>query len=78
MAGSEEFGEGSGFIFIDNLGCSGDETMLLDCPHTGTGIHNCVHSEDVAVRCSPRPVTTITLPTTSTTGTTGETHTHTH
>ena len=25
---------------------------LLECPHTGVGLHNCVHFEDASVICS--------------------------
>ena len=41
-------------IFLDNLECEGDEESLADCQHLGWGIHNSLHSEDVAVRCVPR------------------------
>ena len=36
---------------MDNLGCVGTETRLVDCPHNGVGLHNCVHAEDASVRC---------------------------
>ena len=42
---------GSGNIFMDNLGCSGSEARLDLCPFNGWSQHNCVHSEDVGVRC---------------------------
>ena len=47
------YGPGSGRIWLDNVQCSGDELALAHCP-TGAsiGTHNCVHNEDVAVRCS--------------------------
>jgi hypothetical protein len=46
------FGQGTGRILLDNLGCAGTETRLVDCPHNGIGIENCVHSEDAGLRCT--------------------------
>lgn len=44
-----------GGILLDNLGCAGTETRLIDCPHNGLNIHNCVHSQDIGVRCIRSP-----------------------
>ena len=46
------FGQGTGRILLDNLGCVGTETRLVDCPHNGIGIENCVHAEDAGLRCT--------------------------
>ena len=45
------FGEGNGFIWLDNVICSGTESDLLSCSHNGLGVHNCDHYEDAGVRC---------------------------
>jgi len=45
------FGRGIGGIFLDNLYCTGRESRLIDCSHSGVGIHNCDHSADAGVRC---------------------------
>ena len=45
------FGQGTGPIHFDDVGCSGSETLLLQCSHSVTS--NCVHSEDAGVRCHP-------------------------
>jgi len=46
--------DGLGPINADNLGCTGNENLLRQCPGD-FGVndnHNCDHSEDVGVRCS--------------------------
>ena len=48
---SAYFGQGTGPIQLDNVGCSGTESTLLQCSHL-TIINNCVHAEDAGVRCS--------------------------
>ena len=43
------FGEGSGPIQMDDVGCIGTETILVQCSHLTTV--NCMHAEDAGVRC---------------------------
>ena len=54
VADGNIFGPGTGFIFLDNVGCRGDETNLDDCAHREVGVHNCVHIEDAGVVCPPQ------------------------
>ena len=44
------YGQGSGPIQIDDVGCTGSESRLLDCAHLT--IDNCNHFEDAGVTCS--------------------------
>ena len=45
--------DGTGQIVLDDLECTGRESRLIDCFHNGLGNHNCDHSQDVGVRCTP-------------------------
>ena len=49
---SAEFGQGTGRIWRDNVGCSGTESRLSSCSASYWGIHNCYHSDDAGVVCA--------------------------
>lgn len=45
------FGEGTGPVFLENLGCSGNEKHLDSCSASGLFSTSCRHSHDVGVAC---------------------------
>ena len=45
------FGRGFVPIHLDELACSGNESSLLECAHSGVGNHNCNNNEDAGVIC---------------------------
>ena len=47
------FGGGGSFtpIHLDDLQCSGTEPNLLNCSHSGVGVNNCDHPEDIGIIC---------------------------
>uniref|UniRef100_A0A3P9CX55 SRCR domain-containing protein n=1 Tax=Maylandia zebra TaxID=106582 RepID=A0A3P9CX55_9CICH len=49
---SAHFGAGTGQIWLDNVTCSGNESSLTDCQHSGFGSNGCEHGQDAAVICS--------------------------
>ena len=46
------FGQGTGPIVLNHVGCTGSETRLIDCP--SEAVTSCSHSEDAGVRCLPK------------------------
>ena len=48
------FGQGVGPIQLNYIWCIGNESRLLDCPHTT--IHDCTHSEDAGVACPGKSI----------------------
>ena len=49
---NSRFGGGIGAIFLDNVGCRGNESSLLECSHSEVGVHNCDHTDDAGVACN--------------------------
>ncbi|XP_060606305.1 uncharacterized protein LOC132758628 [Ruditapes philippinarum] len=44
-------GYGNGSIWIDDLDCLGTEKDISECKSEEWGVHNCEHTEDVAITC---------------------------
>ncbi|XP_038837997.1 neurotrypsin-like [Salvelinus namaycush] len=53
--GQAYFGAGSGRVWLDEVRCTGNELTLEQCPKAAWGEHNCLHSEDAGVSCTPLP-----------------------
>ena len=41
-----------GPILLDEVRCIGNESSLAECTNNGWNIHNCIHTQDVVVKCS--------------------------
>ncbi|XP_033025984.1 deleted in malignant brain tumors 1 protein-like [Lacerta agilis] len=52
VAGSAQFGQGSGTIWLDRVNCTGKEAALSECQKRPWGEHTCDHSRDASVECS--------------------------
>lgn len=44
--------DGTGKIWLANIGCTGTEETLVDCYHSGWGVKYCTHGQDVGIECS--------------------------
>uniref|UniRef100_A0A4W3GZY3 Neurotrypsin n=1 Tax=Callorhinchus milii TaxID=7868 RepID=A0A4W3GZY3_CALMI len=60
VAPEGKFGQGTGFIFLDDVICTGNEVQLLECARSNWGQHDCSHHEDVGVECKPEETNKIT------------------
>ena len=47
--------DGTGQIWLDDVGCAGYETHILNCTRKSVGSHDCGHHEDAGVRCYGTP-----------------------
>ncbi|CAC5371187.1 unnamed protein product [Mytilus coruscus] len=43
--------DGTGIIWLDEVNCTGFESKLADCLHSGWSIEDCTHPEDVGLYC---------------------------
>ncbi|NWI35085.1 DMBT1 protein, partial [Sula dactylatra] len=50
--GRAHFGQGTGHIWLDDVGCTGREETLTQCQARPWGHSNCNHGEDASVVCS--------------------------
>uniref|UniRef100_A0A3B4YJL6 Galectin 3 binding protein n=1 Tax=Seriola lalandi dorsalis TaxID=1841481 RepID=A0A3B4YJL6_SERLL len=48
----QDYGEGSGLIWLDDINCNGTEYHLLTCGFKNWGVTDCTHKEDVGVICT--------------------------
>lgn len=49
--GNAFFGSGAGPIQLDQVNCSGTESILGACLANPIGIHTCTHAQDAGVSC---------------------------
>ncbi len=51
--GNARYGQATGQIWLDEVGCTGTEARLESCRHNPWGTHDCTHAKDVGVECAP-------------------------
>ena len=42
---------GYGYILLDEVQCRGNESNLSECSHAGIKNNNCIHRDDIRVKC---------------------------
>ncbi|XP_048472153.1 neurotrypsin [Rhincodon typus] len=62
VAPEAKFGQGTGFILLDEVVCTGTEPNLLGCARSNWGQHDCSHHEDVGVICAQQDTNKISEP----------------
>ncbi|KRY10491.1 Neurotrypsin [Trichinella patagoniensis] len=55
----QKYGSGTGPIWLQNPGCSGDEEELTRCRIRRWGYSKCSHDEDVGLYCKESPLSTV-------------------
>jgi hypothetical protein len=48
---SAYYGRGSGPVLMDEVQCSGNEQQLSECHFNGWRVEDCIHQEDVGIKC---------------------------
>ena len=48
------YGNGKGPIWLSQLDCTGKESNIAACRHSGWGINNCTHDQDIELTCYDR------------------------
>ena len=51
---NDRFDEGTWYIHINDLNCTGSESSLWDCPMNNLTDYSCYHYDDAAVVCQCR------------------------
>ena len=46
------YGQSSGQIWLSNLNCTGTESSIVNCSHSGWGSAYCNQSSDASVKCA--------------------------
>ncbi|XP_038644270.1 deleted in malignant brain tumors 1 protein-like [Scyliorhinus canicula] len=54
--GGAAFGTGDGAVWLDEVRCTGSESILSDCPSSAANQPDCHHKEDASVICSDKYV----------------------
>ena len=51
LLGNDTISEGVGVVWLEGVGCHGNESRLTECQLSGWGLSQCDHTQDIGITC---------------------------